>query len=169
MLAFSNPGSEGAPGQRARRRAWCALACGLLLALGACNGDDDGGGEAACLQPLPLDCEVAFPPSFEAIYDNVISARCGITGAGGSCHGPEGMQGGLMLAGEDEAYDALLGEVDGEARVVPGDPECSELVRRIESDDNDYRMPRGPTPLRDTERCAIRRWIAEGAMRDDTD
>jgi hypothetical protein len=171
MQALSTPSQAGAIGHRAPRGARCGLACGLvLLAAGvACNGEEDGGGTAACLEPLPLDCEVAFPPTYQAIYDNVIAARCGITGTGGSCHGPEGMQGGLSLAGEDEAYDALLGEVDGKARVVPGEPECSELLRRVESDDRNFRMPLGDRKLPDTTLCAIRQWIAEGAIRDGTD
>jgi hypothetical protein len=48
--------------------------------------------------------------------------------------------------------------------VIPGDPGCSEVVRRIESSDEEYQMPPGDK-LSEGERCAIRRWIAGGAVR----
>ena len=139
----------------------------LFMLAGACDGDDgaDDGGDAGrgrCLDPLPLDCEPTYPPTFQDFYEQRIVRTCGAAGSGVSCHGPEGRQGGLVLSDADGAYDALLGEVDGRRRVIPGDPECSELVRRIESEDPEVMMPPGMR-LSERERCAIRQWIAAGA------
>jgi hypothetical protein len=143
----------------------------MLIALSvacACNGDDapaDGdGGRERCLDPLPLDCAPTYPPTFDAFYDNRIARTCGAAGTGTSCHGPEGEQGGLVLSGADPAYEHLLGQIDGRPRVVPGDPECSPLVQRLESEDPDFVMPVGGR-LSDGERCAVRQWIAAGAER----
>jgi hypothetical protein len=72
------------------------------------------------------------------------------------------MQAGLVLLGRDEAYDHLLGETDSRARVVPGDPECSLLVQRLESTDPQFVMPVGMR-LPEGQRCAVRQWVAAGA------
>lgn len=134
----------------------------------ACNGDDapaDGdGGQERCLDPLPLDCDLTYAATFDAFYDNRIARTCGAAGTGTSCHGPEGEQGGLVLFGADHAYDHLLGYIDDRPRVVPGDPECSLLVQRLESENPDFVMPVGGR-LEEGERCAVRRWIASGAER----
>jgi hypothetical protein len=141
----------------------------VLMLLAAACGDDaadvaDDGAVPGCLDPLPLDCEPTFAPTFAAFYRNQIRTTCGASSTGTSCHaGPDG-QLGLVLADEDSAYDYLLGEVDGRARVIPGDPECSILVQRLESSDPDFVMPVG-MPLLAGERCAVRQWIANGAER----
>ena len=150
-----------------------ALACLLLLAL-ACGDDDDGstsgkdggGGKGQCLDPLPLDCKPSFEPaSYEAIFSNILRPTCGSAASGTQCHGERGMQAGLVLADVDEAYDSLLGELDDRPRVIPGEPECSMLIERIEASDPRVRMPLNSQPLSDGQRCAIRLWIAEGAER----
>jgi hypothetical protein len=141
------------------------LAVGLL-AFG-CNGDDvdgspDDAGPGNCIAALSLDCEPTYPATFEAFYEHRIAVTCGAASTGASCHGADGAQGGLVLSGQDQSYDALLGDIDGRARVIPGDPECSILMRRLESDDPEFVMPVG-MPLREGERCAVRQWIAAGA------
>jgi len=142
----------------------------LVLLAAACDGDDAGsdgghdGGRGRCLDPLPLDCEPTYPPTFQAFYEKRIVRTCGAAGTGGSCHGPEGQKGGLVLSSADQAYDSLLGELDGRPRVIPGDPECSILEQRLESEDPDFLMPVG-MPLTEGERCAVRQWIADGAER----
>lgn len=70
-----------------------------------------------------------------------------------------------MLADADTAYGSLLGAGGGAARVVPGDPDCSPLMQRLESTDPAKRMPLGEDNLPEGVRCAIRRWIQEGAAR----
>jgi hypothetical protein len=136
----------------------------------ACNGDDgdgDGGdaGRGRCLDPLPLDCELLYQPTFQDFHERRIVRTCGAAGTGGSCHAPEGAgQSGLVLGEADDAYRALLDDSRGMARVIPGDPECSLLVQRLESDDPDFMMPPGDK-LSDRELCSIRLWIANGAER----
>lgn len=139
---------------------WMGPAIGLLmLGLAGCSGDDG----KACLDPLPRDCAYVWG-DYEAIHDNLLGSTCGGSSTGGSCHAPEGAQGGLVLQDADGAYDALLGGDGGEARVIPGDPECSELVRRIYSSKPGTQMPPGQ-PLSDEQKCSIVRWIADGADR----
>src|SRR5262249_29048920 len=119
MPAFLTRGTERAYGYRVRCLSLRVIGCALLVAAGSACGGDDRAEQENCLQPLPLDCETAFTPTYSAIFDNVISTRCGGTGTGGSCHGPDGRKGGLVLADKDEAYDYLRGDVDGRPRVVP--------------------------------------------------
>ena len=54
--------------------------------------------------------------------------------------------------------------LDGRRAVVPGQPEKSELVARIESDDPDLKMPPPDSghELSDVEKKLLRNWIAEG-------
>lgn len=150
-----------------------------VLALCACNGAGSpsadagqggaGGGAGGsdgptCLDPLPQSCDPTFAPTYEAFYDNLLGRTCGASSTGSSCHGPDGGMAGLYLHDRDMAYDYLLGNVDDRARVVPGDPECSVIVQRIESKDPNFFMP--PTArLSDGQRCAIEQWIAMGAQR----
>jgi hypothetical protein len=153
-----------------RRRALCALfALALCSGLGACGGDDDDdtattddGGE--CTTKVSLDCKPTFdPPTYDKIFENVLRPTCGSSASGTQCHGKQGMQAGLVLADHDEAYQSLLGDLDGRARVVPGKPECSILIARLESTEKRFRMPLNSDPLDDGLRCAIEQWIANGA------
>jgi len=75
-----------------------------------------------------------------------------------TCHGPdaEARQADLRLDTKEGILDYV---------VVPGEPDDSELVLRITSDDDDYRMPPPASrrTLSDEDKELIRRWIAEGA------
>lgn len=138
-----------------------------------CGGGEQG---AQCLEPLPRaeadECDLAHAPTFEEIYSQTLNT--GTCGPGSSCHTPGDPAGGLVLTDDaDRAYDMLLGGsghgADGHdhaahALVIPGDPECSELVQRLESDDPEFQMPRGEE-LAASKRCAIIQWIADGAER----
>jgi hypothetical protein len=145
---------------------WASLLIGVAT-LGACTADDSDGGAGmsggACLAPLDLECTPAYEPTFDQIYDRRIRGTCA-TG-GGNCHGAEGNKGGLTMADADGAYNALLGVGLGHARVIAGDPECSVLIKRLESDDLSFVMPLG-RPLSAGERCTIRQWVANGAERE---
>ncbi len=123
--------------------------------------ESDADDELACLDALDLDCSLTFAPNFRSIFDNRLQTTCGA--AGSSCHGDDGAQGGLVLTDFDDAYDALLeGDRDTGPRVIPGDPECSPLMIRLETTDAALLMPVG-SQLPEGERCAVRQWIAEGA------
>jgi hypothetical protein len=143
-----------------------AACCVLFLSLLACNGDSDGGagmsGAGACLPPLDLECTPSYGPTFDEFFSRRIEQTCGAGGV--SCHGPTGNKGNLILDPDDPdaAYDALLDPDHG--LVIPGDPECSLMIKRIESEDPDFVMP-VRQPLMPGERCAIRQWVANGAER----
>ena len=75
------------------------------------------------------------------------------------CHG-EKSKGGLKL----NSREAALLEGDSELpAVVPGKVEASELIARIESDDEDLRMPPTGDPLDAKQITALENWIREGA------
>jgi hypothetical protein len=143
-----------------RLRAAVALAFSFVLAC----GDDASGNSERCLGPLPLDCTPSYEPTYDMIFTNALRS-CGASSTLGSCHSAEGSKGGLVLSDPDAAYDHLLGTFDGRARVQPGNPECSLLMKRLESDDPAFRMPVGREPLAQGQLCAIRQWIARGAAR----
>jgi mono/diheme cytochrome c family protein len=82
------------------------------------------------------------------------------------CHGPDpgSREAGLRL---DLAESALaeLPETKGKHAIVPGDPDSSELVRRVTSQDEDVRMPPPETHrvLTDVQVALLKEWIDEGA------
>ena len=141
------------------------LSCTMMLSVvGACTAQVEPA-EQSCVESLDLECTPAYAPSFEAIYNNLLSKSCGAPGTGSVCHSAQGKQGGLNLADVEHSYESLLGVSGGRARVLPGDPTCSVLVARLESSDPTTRMPVGSAQLSVGERCVVRKWIAEGAAR----
>ena len=74
------------------------------------------------------------------------------------CHGPDA---------ESRAADLRLDTHAGatEVAIVPGSPADSELVARIFSEDDDYRMPppNANLPLSIEQKKLLRQWISEGA------
>ncbi|HXJ60176.1 MAG TPA: DUF1553 domain-containing protein [Verrucomicrobiae bacterium] len=106
----------------------------------------------------------AAPPETKAKIDfahdilPVISARCF------HCHGPDesSRKGKLRL---DQRDQAIKPRSDGSTPVKPGDPQASELVKRITSTDPEERMPppKEGQPLKPEEIERLKQWIAEGA------
>jgi hypothetical protein len=76
------------------------------------------------------------------------------------CHGPDKQQGGLRFDRRDQAFKAAD---SGETAIVPGKPQQSELIRRIESADAELRMPAEAKPLGSDQIKTLRAWIAQGA------
>jgi hypothetical protein len=80
-----------------------------------------------------------------------------------ACHGPDeaARKADLRL---DQKADALADRDDG-AAVVPGDPESSNLVFRVEVDDSVLRMPpaKFKKPLTREQKDTLRQWVAQGA------
>ncbi len=84
------------------------------------------------------------------------------------CHGPDKNQlkAGLRLDKAENAY-APLQETKGAFAIVPGNPQASEVMKRISSTDTAYQMP---TPdshlgaLTEREIRIIEKWIAQGAV-----
>jgi hypothetical protein len=80
------------------------------------------------------------------------------------CHGPDEAtrEGGLRL---DLAESAWREADSGEPAIIPGDPEGSELVRRILAEDEFEQMPPPETknPLTEREKELLVAWIRAGA------
>ncbi|HAV62889.1 MAG TPA: hypothetical protein DCY13_11055, partial [Verrucomicrobiales bacterium] len=80
------------------------------------------------------------------------------------CHGfdENERKSGLRL---DVREDALKPAKSGEIAIVPGQPDASELIRRVTTDDEDDHMPPVKTgrKLSATEIATLKQWIAEGA------
>jgi hypothetical protein len=103
------------------------------------------GGAATAADPTP---KVRFNRDVRAILSN----KCF------RCHGPDGAarQGDLRL---DRREDALAGKA-----IVPGDPQASEVFRRVTSDADDVMPPRDSAlELSSREKETLRLWIAQGA------
>ncbi|MDX1946090.1 MAG: DUF1549 domain-containing protein, partial [Pirellulaceae bacterium] len=81
-----------------------------------------------------------------------------------ACHGrdDEHREGGLRL---DQRPAALQGGESGTPAIVAGQPDKSELIRRVFSTDDSARMPppESKKELTAAEKDLLRRWIAEGA------
>lgn len=80
------------------------------------------------------------------------------------CHGPdsETRESGLRL----DRVESATSELDsGDTAIVPGDPEASQLIARLRTDDEGLRMPPvelGPG-LKEHQIALLERWIASGA------
>ncbi len=91
---------------------------------------------------------------FASDIQTVLARRCY------SCHGPDQQEGSIRF----DDRSTLVGEADsGESAIVPGDPDSSEMLRRVMSDDEDERMPPEGKPLKESEIDALREWISRGA------
>jgi hypothetical protein len=116
----------------------------------------------------------SLQPTFSSIQREILentdsSGRAACT----NCHTSTGKtpQGGLNL-NHDVAYDQLVNtpvrEKPGATRVIPGDPDNSYMIHKLEGlpDIVGMRMPRTGGPyLTDGQVLIIKRWIAVGAPR----
>src|SRR5580658_8534540 len=84
-----------------------------------------------------------------------------------SCHGPdpEMRKAGLRLDLEESAFRKRPGHLDA---IVPGHPEQSELIKRIESKDPHHLMPQSAQgeakPMRAADIAILKEWVKEGAV-----
>ncbi|WP_169975386.1 PSD1 and planctomycete cytochrome C domain-containing protein [Tautonia rosea] len=108
---------------------------------------------AVCLF-VPASVPAEEPIDFDRTIRPIFEAQCL------GCHGAEDRKGGLLLTSRREA---LLPTDSGEPALVPGDPDGSELLHRVESNDELDRMPPSGDRLTPTQIEAIRAWIAQGA------
>jgi hypothetical protein len=111
-------------------------------------------------------------PTFSSIQREIFNTR-DLAGrqACVDCHSDQGRtpSGGLVLL-DGRSYDALVARPSsgkpGETRVIPGDPDNSYIVKKLEGapDIAGVRMPRGTGPfLTQGQILVIRRWIQIGA------
>jgi len=115
--------------------------------------------EPAPVKPLAIILNVEGPPTWTDVAP-VLARNCV------KCHTTQGILGappeGLILASYDAALDAR-----DRARIVPGNADASELMRRIRGQARP-RMPfDGPPWLSDEEMALIERWIDAGARNAD--
>ena len=142
---------------------------GALIALLAAGCTSGGGGGSAtddppCVAGLSAGCAATYaPPTFDAIFTNIFQSSCAV--GTGTCHTSDFAAGGIVFANADDSYATLLGSGGATAYVLPGDPGCSTLMKRLESTDPNYHMPRGPNSLSNGDLCTIVQWISEGAAR----
>ncbi len=127
---------------------------------------DDPISELPCVT-VDTECDPQYVPTFDNFVVNTLTTKCAVPG--GACHSTAGAQGDLPLEVADETdYDALhatlLEDAGRGARIIPSDPGCSLLVKRLEAEDHNAAMPPG-APLKQEERCAIIQWISAGAKR----
>src|SRR5437762_166578 len=59
--------------------------------------------------------------------------------------------------------DALAKNKSGKPAIIPGDPDHSEMIRRLTLKDPDERMPYKHDPLSKEEIEILRKWIKQGA------
>lgn len=139
------------------------LVLGLTLFLVACGStsssptdpNNTGGTPSPTIESDPLFASEIFP-----IFQ---SNRCTSSG----CHG--GGAGGLTMTSASVAYSNLLNQAatgkNGEVLVIPGDSANSYLVKKLEGASGiaGVQMPKGGTPLGDTDMGNIKNWIDMGA------
>ncbi|HEY0056832.1 MAG TPA: DUF1553 domain-containing protein [Pedobacter sp.] len=77
-----------------------------------------------------------------------------------SCHGGVKQQGGFSVLFREEA---LAKTESGKPAIIPGDPEDSEMIRRLKVKDPEERMPYKHPPLSDDEIDLLSTWINQGA------
>lgn len=78
-----------------------------------------------------------------------------------SCHGGVKREAGFSLLFRQEALQAAE---SGKVPIIPGDADHSELVRRINSNDPEERMPYKKEPLTKEEIDILTKWIEQGAQ-----
>jgi Protein of unknown function (DUF1553)/Protein of unknown function (DUF1549)/Planctomycete cytochrome C/Carbohydrate binding module (family 6) len=94
------------------------------------------------------------PIDFTTQVKPIINRNC-IT-----CHGGVRQKGGFSLLFREEA---LAKTKSGKLAIIPGDPDHSEMIRRVTLKDPEDRMPYKHNPLSGEEIEILRRWIKEGA------
>jgi Protein of unknown function (DUF1553)/Protein of unknown function (DUF1549)/Planctomycete cytochrome C len=77
-----------------------------------------------------------------------------------TCHGGVRQKGGFSLLFREEALTRLK---SGKLAIIPGDPEHSEMIRRISLKDPEDRMPYKHNPLSREDVDILTRWVKEGA------
>jgi hypothetical protein len=80
------------------------------------------------------------------------------------CHGGVRQKNGVSFIYRE---DALGRGKSGRSTIVPGNPDASELIRRVTSKDPDQRMPYHAPPLSSQQISLLRRWIKDGAKWED--
>jgi hypothetical protein len=78
-----------------------------------------------------------------------------------TCHGGVKQKGGFSLLFREEA---MANTESGKPAIVPGEPDKSELIRRLTLKDPEERMPFKHEPLSKEEIGVLRDWVKQGAQ-----
>jgi hypothetical protein len=81
-----------------------------------------------------------------------------------TCHGPDAANRKTKLRFDQE--EGAKQDLGGRFAIVPGDPDRSELIRRVASDNKNLRMPpayAGAAPLSAREISLLKEWVKDGA------
>ncbi len=131
------------------------------------SGDGTEGGDLEAV--FTVMSPVIMGPTLDDIQAAVFGPTCSTAG----CHtgGGVALPSIMNLTSAQASFDSLVNiaslEVPGAIRVLPGDPDNSYLIRKIEGTAAvGDRMPAGsPDPLDPAIIASIRQWIADGALR----
>ncbi|MCA9242085.1 MAG: DUF1549 domain-containing protein, partial [Planctomycetales bacterium] len=116
------------------------------------------GGVAERGPTLATEPAIATAVDFNRDVRPILSEHCY------TCHGPDA---GTLMAGLrlDHQRAVFSPAESGAAPVVPGVPQASELVRRIEAGEEEVMPPHGEgKPLTKPQIALLRRWVQEGAV-----
>ncbi len=145
-------------------RTWGGL---WFIAAGAVGNGCEAPGDAPVESPASTaDCGVQ--PTFTSIQQQYFQPSCNFS----PCHGRGSARSGLSLKA-DTGYEALVNvpsRLSHLVRVVPGDPDASFLVRKLEGKlephEGELMPPSAVEPYDQACRIqAIRDWIEAGALR----
>lgn len=124
----------------------------ILFLFTSCRSDDYEFADGE--DPLPEKID------FNLHVRTILSENCF------ACHGPDAMarEADLRLDTEEGAFTALT-EDENKFAIVKGEPEKSDLYKRIISDDPDYMMPapNSNLSLSDREIAILKKWIEQNA------
>ena len=119
-------------------------------------GNTETGTQAADANTAPVQRELSPETRvFEGLVMPVLRSKCV------SCHKPEKKKGGLVLS----TPEGLMAGGESGPAIVPGNPEKSELLKRVHlpGDHDDHMPPKGRPQLTQIETQLIEWWITGGA------
>ncbi len=125
----------------------------LLLLLGCPGADGDSGG----------DTGAEFAPTLVNVQAQVFDMSCAFS----TCHGDGGGSGNLSLTVGSSFVNLVGVPADGDAtqtRVIPGDPDGSYLVMKMEDATGIVGDPMPGVPLEQDRIDLVRAWIEDGAQ-----
>ncbi len=132
--------------------------CAAVLLLTGCGG---GSGSSAPPNVPPPPPPPPLQANFQSIQTNVFDPSCI------NCHIGASAPQGLRLDSVN-SFGLLVGVVSNQApptlRVMPGDPDSSYLIQKLEGTGMGMQMPIGAPPLPQADINVIRQWITDGAM-----